>query len=232
MLGFFLGCELESTTVVFSGEVQDAPGNAGKPVEGATVFSQNRDGDRVGEALTDGDGAFAVDVPAGVSFFLTVEADAYVPTGFSGVAGLADFESEAGLPWLATPEWLAEQKEAHAECTTAGDVGTLVTGQALMFMPTVADSGSWPALAEVEVEVHASDGGTYAACYLDDDGVSLVEASGTGGTGEFAVFGVPAGGINVKVTVVRSNGESGTDVFEYVAPTDGVIPIFPTALEI
>ena len=232
MLGFLLGCDIESTTVVFSGEVQDAPGNAGEPVEGATVFSQNREGDRVGEGLTDGVGAFAVDVPAGVSFFLTVEEDAYVPTGFSGVAGLEDFESEAGLPWLATPEWLAEQTAAHAACPTVGDVGTMVTGQALMFMPTVADSGSWPALAEVEVEVLGSDGTTYAACYLDDEGVSLAEATGTGATGEFAVFGVPPGGINVTLTVLRSSGDAGTDVFEYVAPTEGVIPIFPAALEI
>lgn len=232
ILVLFLACEEAATTINFSGTVQDAPGNAGKPVEGATVISQNREGEVVGEDETDADGAFSVPLDAGVSFFLTVSAEGYVSTSFSGLAGLSDYESEAGLPWLATTEWVDEQKARFAACPTAGDEGTFVTGQALQFIASVADASSWPQLADVTIEVLGSDGGTDAGCYLDDDQVSLAEAEGTGSTGEFAVFGVPAGGINVTATMLRSNGEIGTDVFEYAAPEAGLIPMFPTPLEI
>lgn len=232
MLVLLLACETETTSVVFSGEVQDAPGNAGKPVEGAAVVAQNREGAVVGEDETDADGAFAVTVDAGVSFFLTVGAEGYVSTSFSGLAGLSDFTSEAGLPWLATAEWVDEEKARFASCPTAGEAGTFITGQALQFIASVADASSWPQLGDVSIEVLGSDGESDAGCYLDDDQVSLADAESTGATGEFAVFGVPPGGVNVKATMQRSNGEVGTDVFEYIAPEAGLIPMFPTPLEL
>lgn len=225
-------CETETTSVLFSGEVQDAPGNAGKPVEGASVMAQNREGAVVGEDQTDADGAFAVSLDAGVSFFLTVSAEGYVSTSFSGLAGLSDFVSDAGLPWLATTDWVEEQKARFALCSTAGEEGTFVTGQALQFIGAVGDASSWPQLADVSIEVLGSDGGSDPGCYLDDDQASLADGESTGSTGEFAVFGVPAGGVNVKATMQRSNGEVGTDIFEYVAPEAGLIPMFPTPLEL
>ncbi|GDX81187.1 hypothetical protein LBMAG42_29980 [Deltaproteobacteria bacterium] len=227
-----LACDAETSSIVFSGEVQDAPGNAGKPVEGAAVVAQNREGAVVGEDETDADGAFAVTVDAGVSFFLTVSAEGYVPTSFSGLAGLSDYTSEAGLPWLATTEWVEEQKARFAACPTAGEEGTFITGQTLQFIASVADASSWPQLADVSVEVLGSDGETDPGCYLDAEQVSLADGESTGETGEFAVFGVPPGGINVRATVQRSSGEAGTDVFEYVAPESGLIPMFPTPLEL
>jgi len=44
------------------------------------------------------------------------------------------------------------------------------------------------------------------------------------------VFGVVAGAINVTVTAERSSGEMGTDVFEFILPEEGLVPVFPTTV--
>lgn len=231
MLVFWLtACDEAVDTVTLSGIVEDAPGDAGAVVAGAEVTAQNRAGEVTGTDTTGDDGAFDVVLGAGVSFFLTISGEGYVDTSFSGYAGTADFDSEPGYPWLATPDWVATEAALFAGCATADAEGTLVVGQTLVYIEGSGDPGSWPAIADATVEVLGSDGGTYPACYLDDSGASAPEAAGTGGTGEFAVFGVPAGGINVKVTAQRSNGELGTDVFEFIAPDHGLVPIFPTGL--
>ncbi len=229
---FFLGCDVEATTVLFSGVVLDDPSEDGSPVSGATLSTQNRDGDVVGTATTDSAGAFDVEVGAGASFFLGVAADGYVPTAFSGVAGLEDFESEPGLPWVATTEWLAEVTAPFTECETRGDVGAVIFGEARADAGLSTDPNQWPKFPGVEVGVIAGDGTTWSGCYLDDAGVSTAGLSSTGETGVFAVFGVPEGAINVTFTAVRGNGEAGTDVYEYIAPEGGLVPILPAGLAI
>ncbi len=229
---FLAGCDEPLGSVQFSGMVQDAPGNLGGAVEGATVTAQNRSGEVTGTDETDADGAFSVTVGAGVSMFITVAASGYVTTSFSGLAGTEDFDADTGYPWIATEDWVATQRAFFDGCPNATTEGTMVLGQSLVYVPNSNDPGSWPALSGVEIHVLGSDGVTYSACYLDDDNVSAPTATSTGGTGSYAVFGVPAGGIDVTADAIRGNGEMGTDVFEFIAPEGGLIPIFPTAIAI
>lgn len=218
-------------TVTFSGIVEDAPYHGGEAFPGATLEARNRDGEVVGTGESDEAGAFSLPVDAGTSFFLAVSADGRVPTAFSGYAGLADFSSEVGLPWIASPEWLTEATTPYADCPSAGEAGGVVLGETRVSVGSVGSYDDLPVFEGVEVEVLDSEGGTHTGCYADDDGVYDASAGGTGGTGAFVVFGVPAGAINVTFTAVRSNGESGTDVFEYILPDGGLVPIQPALLE-
>jgi hypothetical protein len=79
---------------------------------------------------------------------------------------------------------------------------------------------------------HASDGADYPACYLDDDGAALADGTATGSTGEYAIFGIPDGAVLVELSATRSNGEVGIDVYEFVAVDDGLVPVFPTPVEL
>jgi hypothetical protein len=41
---------------------------------------------------------------------------------------------------------------------------------------------------------------------------------------------VAGGAVNVMITVERSSGDDGTDVFEFILPDDGLVPIFPSVV--
>ncbi len=233
MLYFVLACDDVGAlgTVALSGVVEDAPFHGGAPFAGATLETRNREGAVVDTAVSDADGAFSVAVDSGTSFFLQVSADERLTTSFSGVAGVSDFVAETGLPWIADPAWLAETTAEYDACPQLADAGGTVIGDVRVNIGAGAADG-WPPFAGVEVAVLASDGATYAACYFNDDGASEASLTQTGAGGEFVVFGVPDGAINVTFTALRSNGEVGTDVYEYIVADAGVVPIYPAALEI
>jgi hypothetical protein len=230
MMLFLLGCDATVTQVNLLGMVQDAPFNAGTPVEGAKLEARNRDGEVTGEDESDAEGLFSVPVDSGVSFYLTLSHPDLVATGFSGVAGVNDFDAGTGYPWLATPSWVEALRAEHGNCPESSSEGGIVVGEVRAAIAQVDDVNQWPTLGGTSVQVIDHTGATHDGCYLDDQGVSVEGASGTGATGMFAVFGVPAGAINVAATVERSDGELGTDVFEFVIPEAGLVPIFPTAL--
>lgn len=230
MILLLLACETPVTQVKLEGMVQDAPFNGGAPVEGAALVARNRDADVTGESVSDVDGVFSVAVDSGVPFFLTLTHPDLVSTGFSGVAGLDDFDAGTGYPWMATPAWVEELRTDHAECAGAALEGGMVVGEVRAGVSEVDDVNQWPTLPDVVVEVLDSTGEVHTGCYLDDEGLSSADAEGTGGTGVYAVFGVAAGAINVTVSVERSSGEMGTDVFEFILPEEGLVPVFPTVV--
>ncbi len=227
-----LACDPMITEVQMTGTVLDAPANEGNPVGEATVTALNGAGEPFGVATTDTDGSFSVTVPAGGPFFVGVEKDGYVPTAFSGTSGLSDFDAGAGYPWLATVDWATEERSRWEGCATYTAEGGFVTGQALAIVPGADDFTSWPPLPEAELLAYVSGDEALPACYMDDEGVVLAEGESTGKTGEYAIFGVPAGAVVLELTVARSNGEAGTDLFQFVAFEDGLIPVFPTPVEL
>ncbi len=225
-----LACEVPITQVNLVGSVQDAPFNAGAPVVAATLEARNRDGEVTGEAESGDSGEFKVAVDSGVSFFLTLAHPELVSTGFSGVAGVDDFDAGTGYPWMATPAWLEELRVDHEACAGAALEGGVVMGEVLAGVAEIDDLNQWPTLGGVQVQVLDHTGELHDGCYFDDEGLSSADATGTGAAGMYAVFGVPAGAINVAVTVERSTGEEGTDVFEFILPENGLVPILPTVV--
>lgn len=234
MISFLLlaGCDPLIETVVLSGTVHDAPGNAGNLVEGAAIITQNRDGEVVGEATTSAAGEFAVDVPAGASFYLGLTAEGYVPTSFSSFAGTSDFSASEGYPWLGTTDWVDEVKATYANCEYVGDEGTIIVGQVLTVIDGIDDVSSWPAFPDAVLRGIDFEVVEHPACYLDDEGVSVAGLEATGGTGDFAVFGLPAGSAILELSGERDNGEVGIDAFDFIAPEGGLLPVYPTPLQL
>lgn len=225
-----LACDPLLTEVTMSGTVLDAPANAGSPVADAIVTTLNGSGALFDDTTTGTDGGFEVLVPAGAPFFVGVEKSGYVSTSFSGTAGVSDFGSGDGYPWLATAEWVAEQRATWSACAAYAEGGALVLGQVLASIDGTGDYTSWPPMQNAEVVAVASDGQAYDGCYQDDDGNALSAGTATSTTGMYAVFGLPAGAVELDVTAPRSDGEDGTSRFQFVAFDDGLVPVFPTPL--
>lgn len=227
MLLSLVGCIPDVGTVQMFGEVRDAPYAAGSVVDGATLEVKDIDGDVVGTATTAYDGTFAVDVPAGVDFFVEVDGDASVPTHFSGVSGLYDFDAGDGYPWLAPTSYIDQLREDFANCPSVNDEGAIVAGEVRIYVgDTVPGTTSLIDSAEVRV-VSSSDEVTLEACYLDDDGVSLEAGVMTGATGRFAVFGVPAGLDAVEVLYNDPAGDEVSSHPQYIVAEGGFVPMFP-----
>ncbi len=227
-----LACDPMVTEVTMSGLVLDAPANAGNAVADAIVTTLNGGGVLFDDTTTGDDGGFSVLVPAGAPFFVGVEKEGYVSTSFSGTAGVADFDAGTGYPWLATTDWVAEQRAAWSACASSSDDGVLVVGQALAVVTGGSDYTQWPPMPNASVVGRGSDGVAHEGCYEDDDGLAAASATGTGNTGMYAVFGLPAGEVVLEVTAPRGNGEDGTSLFQFVAFEDGLVPVFPTPLSL
>lgn len=229
---FLFGCDPTIDQVVLSGIVQDAPGGVGNVVAGSALLSRDRDGATVGETESAADGSFAIDVPAGASFYLELSAEGFVPTGFSSFAGTEDFQASTGYPWISTTLWLDELRTTYANCESVDAAGGVFAGQVLASIDGFDDPGSWPAISGAKVVVTGNDVIELPTCYLDDDGLSVVGLASTGSTGEYAVFGVPSGGVVMQVAAERSGGEIGTDVFDFIMPELGLVPVYPTPVEL
>lgn len=225
-----LACNPLPETVTMTGTVGDTPYGGGGVVGGATVDIADDAQATIDNVTADDAGAFSVNVPAGVPFFVTVTADGHVPTAFSGTAGVFDFAAPEGYPWVASEAWLAELKADFVNCPTVGAAGAVVAGEVLGNIPNtnyedlpIVPTGSARAFGEGEIE--------YAACYLDDEGVSVADATQVGDTGRFAIFGVPPGPVVIDVRYVDPNDDEPVQLFRFVAPEDGFVPIYPALVE-
>ena len=225
-MALFLACAGEVQTVTLSGTVTDAPEAAGAPVAGATVTVYDETLATFGETTSGDDGAFALDIPALATFYVQVRGEGRVPTAFSGTAGLGDLYAGEGYPWVADADFVAGERAAHADCASADAAGAVVVGVARVYLPSTA-LGELPIASTADIAVLGSDAQRYLACYLDDAGASSSDATLTGATGRFAVFGVPEGPAIVGVSWVDPSGERTTHEFQFLVPAEGVVPLYP-----
>lgn len=223
------GCSSAAETVTMAGTVFDAPKGDGAPVADITVTTTDLELQEIGTTVSDQDGVFYVDVPAGEDFFVTVSGDGYLPTSFSGVAGVTDFVAGTDIPWIATESWVTARRDTFNNCPSAADAGTVVTGETRTYIAEMSLQ-EMPIAREVRVAVIGSDGEEYPTCYLDDDGVSLEDGSSTGGTGEFAVFGVPAGPLLVGLYYTQDNGLEQELLYRFLVEENSLVPIFPAVV--
>lgn len=227
-----IACEGLPTTVSMWGTVQNAPRNEGTPVEGAVVAILGPDLEPYAEsAATDAEGAFTVDVPAGQTYYVNVTGAGFLPTGFSGNAGTADFYSGDGYPWLASSAFLETLRADFSSCPTAQAEGAVVTGEARLFF-AVEDYDELPVEPTSTVTVTGSDAVPLTTCYLDDGGLSSADATQTGTSGRFAVFGVPEGPLLAETTWTPAEGTAPVAVYGYFVAEGGIIPMYPALVEL
>jgi hypothetical protein len=230
LLALFAGCNPLPEVVVMTGVVQDAPRSLGAPVEGATVATTAPDLTAFASATTGADGAFAVDVPAGDLFYVTVSAEGHVTTAFSGTAGMDDFDAGDGYPWIADDAYMAEQRADLADCPAVDTSGGVIVGEVVLYVPG-ADPSSLPYLPDATVQVYDAEGGLHDACYVTADADAAEPAAATGQDGRFAVFGLPPGGAVVRVAWEGPAGNGALIDYAALVPEDGLVPLMPAYLQ-
>jgi hypothetical protein len=116
-------------------------------------------------------------------------------------------------------------------------VGGAVIGEARFAEIRDTESGEYPLVETLSVQVEGADGRIYRGCYLDDAGETYSpDATETGPSGEFAVMGLPEGEawIDLEYLFIEVDGERYTYEVSYRAwvPEEGVLPRFPFWLEV
>jgi hypothetical protein len=231
-------CLSNGNTVAMSGTVFDEPFAAGSVVGNVDLQTLDVDAALVDEVTTDEGGGFSMLVPEGEGFFLQLqgpEGEGYVPTAFSGTAGLQDFDSGTGYPWIASSEWFASMQADWAGCPGADVAGTAgsgvaVIGEIRMWM-NVSDIDEMPRQQDADVIVSPETGDEVNGCYHDDNGVYDPTATGSGIDGLFAAFGVAPSatdqGLAVTIEFTDIDGTRRPVIYQYRAQDGGLVPLYP-----
>ncbi len=231
ILVLLFGCNPLPDTVTMTGTVGDTPYGGGGVVGGATLEVLDDAHASADIQTADEAGNFSVGVPAGVPFFLVVSAEGYVPTTFSGTAGVYDFAAPEGYPWVASTAWVDTLRAEFSACPNVGAVGAIVAGEIRVNTPGAAYT-TMPFEPSGTARVFDGDQVEYAACYLDDDGVSVADAIVAGATGRFAVFGVPSGPTVVDVRYTDPGGDVPVELYQFDAPEAGFVPLYPALVDV
>ena len=146
----------------------------------------------LGEATTDADGTFAVEVPTSRNVFLRLDHAGARTTTFAGVVSLFDEAIPDGYLYT-LPEADAAELEALFEGCPGGEGEGMVVGEVL-HQDLVDRDGEPVRNAGAQVTLELADGSEQHACYLDEEGEAYdPDALLVGASARFAVMGVPAG---------------------------------------
>ncbi len=221
--------------VMLSGIVFDDRHDEASAVSQASISTLGPEyGEVVGEATSDGRGWFEVEVIAGAPLYMTIEAEGSVPTGFSGMADIADFEVDEGLVWARAESDMDEIRAEFSGCPALDQPGGVIEGEIRAYLPNYEiEGGEWPIAPTAYVlAMDGSGAQPTETCYLDDDGFYSDEATMTGNTGRFAVFGSPTGPVTIEVGY-SVDGEPIWAGHYYVhVPEDGTAPLYPLYVEL
>jgi hypothetical protein len=137
-------------------------------------------------------GAFDVIAPVQSRIFLSFSGAGSTPITFAGTSGVADpFPVPDGQLFAMPTAEEASWRQAFAGCPRVDEPGW-VLGEVrvgISFDPTLD-----PLDPSAQVYVELDDGTRLDACYVDSDsGAYAPDQATTGLSGQFAVFGVPAG---------------------------------------
>ena len=228
MLVLLAACVQDFGTVQMTGTVHDAPGSGGNLVAGAALAVTDAEQAVVDEVATNADGSFSIGTPAGQPFFLELAGEGWVPTNFSGTAGMTDFAAGDGYPWIATPAYLDGLRDTFSACPDAAAEGGVVAGEVRLYVAGISSAEALPPVDTARVAVYTPEGEeALDACYLDDNGESVADAEDSGPDGMFAVFGVPAGSIAVELIFTDSDQMNPSVLYSFVMSDGGFVPLYP-----
>jgi hypothetical protein len=228
-----LSCEM-ATEVGISGTIYDGPELEASILKNALVTIRDEQGVLYGETTTGSDGRFSTTAPGGVNIFLEVSGDEIETTSFTGISSVnGDFEVEDRLLYGVSPGQNAAWSELFEGCgTDEGGDGDLY-GEIRVITIADPDTGEHPLVTSGVVQLTTEDGTVIDGCYLDSKGAAFAEdASATGASGMFAIRNVPTG-VHVLWAGYSIVPDEYVGTFYLVwMPPDGVVPKFPTWVEL
>ncbi|MCB9762879.1 MAG: hypothetical protein H6739_23970 [Alphaproteobacteria bacterium] len=225
-----MGCQQIPEFVQVSGAVFDDRHSASTVVAGATVRVMDASLEETDVVETGDDGTFSAQARAGQAVFFELSAEGFVPTAFGGTMGIEDAVVPDRVLWMATLDDLGELEGTFAGCPGVGEGGGLIEGEVRAHVPgaELGDGEEWPFAATAWAVAYDSDGVETDACYLDaETGLYDPEATLTGDTGRFAVFGGPTGPVTLAVGTLLDGAPYYETWFSVYVPDGGVAPIYP-----
>lgn len=227
-----LGCAEE--TVTLNGAVYESHSPLSAPLAEAEIRVVDFAGAPLGTAVADGEGYFEVVVPGGDAVFVEVTAEGYAVTPFPGVIGLDPVQSVEdhalyGVSDAERAAWITR----FTGCPGADTDRAIVLGEMRLYGLVDPLTGGNPLIGTGKVRVSDGEDGVASGCYLDPEGgVWDPEATVTGESGAFAIFGVDPGLYDLHLEGVVSETVSATQVYPLWIPDrpNVVSPWYPAWL--
>ncbi|MDP6933096.1 MAG: carboxypeptidase-like regulatory domain-containing protein [Myxococcota bacterium] len=231
MPGLLTACEPGETVteILLTGHVLDEQDEEAGPIPEATIELRDGNTEAYSEATTDEDGAFSIAAPAGDNIYVSLSADGYTTTAFTGATSYSDVEVEDGTLWMRSEAQVDVLRNLFDGCSL--DDGGIVEGEVRVYIPD-QDADELPLVTTAYAVAYTPDGDAYEACYLDDEGNSDPEATQTGNTGRFAIFGLPEAPLTVYLNYDPGAGDAIERVFYVYLPENGIAPLYPAYVEL
>jgi hypothetical protein len=222
-----LACRGPLTTVELRGRVLEGPAEDAPIVGGADVQVRDSSGADYAAATAEGDGTFAVDIPATAQFRLELRAAGHLPTAFTGYSLAGDVEAPDGTLFARPVDFLDGLRATFGNCPKAAEPGAVIEGELRLFLPVGEDTDELPLVNTGTVAVVDADGASHTPCYLDNQGISLAEGAVTGDTGRFAFFGLPPGLATFTSAYTLNDISYDGEPYDLLLPAEGIAPLYP-----
>jgi hypothetical protein len=139
---------------------------------------------------------------------------------------------DPGVLWVRGSEDLEAIREEFAGCDGYDQQGAIVEGEVRVFLPVEQPVDELPLVTTASIEIMDADDNSTTACYLDDEGLSDPEATVTGETGRFAVFGLQAGLSWVTIEYTVDDDFESSWEYPILLPENGTAPMYPVLVEL
>ncbi len=207
------------------GKVYDGP-DAVTPISGATIAVHTIDGAKYGQSKSNSSGRFSMTVPAGQPAFLVISSNDHIPTAHTVNIGTFDVSAPDGVLWARRSTENDDLITAFDGCEGLARGTENIEGEVRLYLGDVEEEDEVPLVTTAELRIEDSAGNVWDACYLDDTGESAPDATVTGATGRFAVFGAAPGPAVVDIAYETESRTIETSLLVYI-PEGGTAPLRP-----
>ena len=223
-----LGCSGEPDLVSISGQVADSREQDAEAIPEVQVRTFDNVLYEVDSVVADGRGWFEAQVVANAAMYIEVSAPGYATAGFAGTGPAVGTALELGALRTTSDAAMEVIDEQFQDCSQDG---ALVEGEVRLSVQgfTPDDGQDWPLATSAWARAYDAQGNAYPACYLGESGFYDPEATATGPTGRFAVYGAPTGPVTLEVGFDVAD-QSSSQVFYIFVPEDGVVSLYAVYL--